>query len=300
MGNKRDFDEVGAAEPGSPEPSSTNDAAPFKKQKRNGTANGNSKARHRPNEGTSQYAKKRVRNIERLLNRNQDLPANVRNDLERELAAHKTSVTDKAHQKKRAAMITKYHMVRFFERKKAMRLGKQIRKKLQQDESSEDKAELERLLHIAEVDEAYTQNFPHIETYISLYKTEMTKETDEEDKEAKTKALLEAERPPMWSTIEKAMKGGPSALRAIRERRAPENSTEASRPERRQQQKTKAPAKTQPKEQTKESAVPQKQNKDGQPVVMNRRERRRLMREAAPAEKDDGDDSDGGGFFEES
>ena len=61
-----------------------------------------------------EYSRKRARNIERLLKRKQDLPADVQNDLQRELAALKSTVSDKAFQKKRSAMISKYHMVRFF------------------------------------------------------------------------------------------------------------------------------------------------------------------------------------------
>ena len=83
--------------------------------------NGNQK-RTRPNRTTKSKGKEdsmswvrtRARNIERLLQKNQDLPANVQNDLERELAAHKVSIADKAFQRKRSAMISKYHMVRFF------------------------------------------------------------------------------------------------------------------------------------------------------------------------------------------
>lgn len=201
-----------------------------------------------------------------------------------------------------------------------MRISKQLRKKLQQSESADEKQELERHLHIAEVDEAYTQHYPHAETYVSLYRTETSKDAADEDHDAKTRALLEAERPPMWSTIEAALEGGPSALRAIRERRTPDNSkpAAASRPERKKQQqsrsqstaeatgktKTKATEKAAPKQSAREAttraaAVAEKQRlgKDEKPV-MNRRERRRLMREAAPV-KDDEEDSDGGGFFEE-
>lgn len=59
-------------------------------------------------------AKKRIRAIERSLRRNQDMPANVRIDLERELASQKQIMMDKAYKKKRSTMISKYHMVRFF------------------------------------------------------------------------------------------------------------------------------------------------------------------------------------------
>lgn len=71
---------------------------------------GKKKAKH----GSTEFARKRIRNIERLFQRNADLPANVRNDLERELAAHKAIISDKSFQKRRSAMISKYHMVRFF------------------------------------------------------------------------------------------------------------------------------------------------------------------------------------------
>ncbi|KAH8737756.1 hypothetical protein BGZ61DRAFT_582842 [Ilyonectria robusta] len=292
---KRDFDQVGSPYHGSPEPYSS---GPSKKQKQSG------KSKNRPNEGSSQWARKRARNIDRLLQRNQDLPANVRNDLERELAAHKTTVTDKAFQKKRSAMIGKYHMVRFFERKRAMRLAKQVRKRLEQSSSPEETEELKRHLHIAEVDEAYTQSFPHLETYVSLYKTESAKDDKDEDKAAKSKALLEAERPPMWSTIEQAMREGPSALRMVRERRSSDEAQGGSQPERKQrkqrptttQTQNKPAARAQPTQQQKEKAAPQK-NGDA-PANMNRRERRRLMREAGTATGKD-DDSDDGGFFEE-
>lgn len=59
-------------------------------------------------------AKKRIRAIERSLRRNQDMPVNVRIDLERELASQKQIVADQEYKRKRSTMISKYHMVRFF------------------------------------------------------------------------------------------------------------------------------------------------------------------------------------------
>jgi hypothetical protein len=59
--------------------------------------------------------KKRARAIERLLARDTlKLPANKKNDLERELAAHKQRIEDTRAKKDRSSMIGKYHMVRFF------------------------------------------------------------------------------------------------------------------------------------------------------------------------------------------
>lgn len=74
----------------------------------------NNKTKHKAKEGSIEYAKKRARTIERTLNRNQDMPTDVRENLTRELEAHRETIGDKSFQKKRSAMISKYHMVRFF------------------------------------------------------------------------------------------------------------------------------------------------------------------------------------------
>ncbi|KAF4950335.1 hypothetical protein FGADI_8258 [Fusarium gaditjirri] len=320
MGQKREYSETG-----SPEPRNRPSFNGAKKHK-------SSKSKHRPNEGTSTWAKKRTRTIERLLNRNQELPANVRNDLERELGALKATVSDKGFQKLRSAMISKYHMVRFFgkifsvrrsplgrmltwrdsERKKASRLAKQLRKKIEDTESTEtDEIEaLKRDLHVAEVDEAYTQHFPHAEPYISLY-TSAKPEKEEEDKDddkldytpLKHRGLLHTERPPIWSDIEQAMKGGPHALRNLRERRPTELTQEAQSERRQNKPKattTDGTLKAQLKPQAmKEKPAPFTRVKAAA-APRNRRERRLQERQAAqPAIKSGDDDSDEGGFFEE-
>ncbi|KAJ9425147.1 hypothetical protein QL093DRAFT_2233325 [Fusarium oxysporum] len=289
MGQKREYSEIG-----SPEPRNRPSFNGAKKHK-------SSKSKHRPNEGTSTWAKKRTRTIERLLNRNQELPANVRNDLERELGALKATVSDKSFQKLRSAMISKYHMVRFFERKKASRLAKQLRKKIEETESTEtDEIEaLKRDLHVAEVDEA-------------LY-TSAKSEKEEEDKDddkldytpLKHRGLLHTERPPIWSDIEQAMKGGPHALRNLRERRPTELTQEAQSERRQKKPKattTNGALKAQPKPQaTKEKPAPfAKVKGKAAAAPKNRRERRLQERQAAqPVVKSDDDDSDEGGFFEE-
>ena len=58
--------------------------------------------------------KSRVRAIERLFDSGKDLPATVKNDLERELAHHKQKIAGLVEEKRRKTMIKKYHMVRFF------------------------------------------------------------------------------------------------------------------------------------------------------------------------------------------
>ncbi|KAF4978401.1 hypothetical protein FZEAL_5219 [Fusarium zealandicum] len=308
MGQKRDFAEVGSPEPD--QGSRAFNGSEYTKKRKH-----NTKTKHRPNEGTSEWSKKRTRTIERLLKRNKDLPANVQNDLERELIALKSTVSDKAFQRKRSAMISKYHMVRFFERKKASRLAKQLRKKIDETESSEEIDELKRDLHVAEVDEAYTQHFPHAEAYISLYTNSKTEKEDAEDekddyKPLKHRGLLHTERPPMWAEVEQAMTEGPHALRGLRERRSADHSQGGNQTERRQKRPKeptnagKPAPRTQPGQQPGQQAAKDKNMQHGKGeagLKMNRRERRRQMRQGIqqPAVKNDDDDSDGGGFFEE-
>jgi hypothetical protein len=58
--------------------------------------------------------KKRIRDVSRKLERSQDLPANVRIENERALAAYQQELASAEAEKIRQKMIKKYHMVRFF------------------------------------------------------------------------------------------------------------------------------------------------------------------------------------------
>ncbi|KAG5922787.1 hypothetical protein E4U42_005265 [Claviceps africana] len=291
-----------------------------KRQKQHGTGNLKTKE-----DGTS-FAKKRIRNIARLLQRNKDLPANVQNDLQRELATLKATIADKSFHRKRSAMISKYHMVRFFgraERKKASRLAKQLKRKIEQSSDSADVEHLRRQLHIAEVDEAYTIYHPHLEPYRSLYgsvKTDSKDNQDDEEAEGDlknhiptAKIALDSERPPMWSVVEKAMEQGIEALQQLRERRPDDVSTSTAKPARapralgrsradmsKQGQaagQVAAKDKSGAKNEAKTMRINSSRAQTGEGTQLNRRERRRLMREAE-AEKNSDDEEEGGGFFE--
>lgn len=64
---------------------------------------------------SSSWAKKRARAIERRMQRNPDsLPANVQQNLEREMIALRQQLSSRQEKKQRAYMISKYHMIRFF------------------------------------------------------------------------------------------------------------------------------------------------------------------------------------------
>ncbi|KAK4067696.1 hypothetical protein Trihar35433_6256 [Trichoderma harzianum] len=262
-------------------------------------------------------AKKRIRAIERSLRRNQDMPANVRIDLERELASQKQIMEDKAYKKKRSTMISKYHMVRFFERKKASRLVKQLKRQLEQESDAAKAEKLRHDLHIAEVDEAYTLYFPHLETYVGLYSSTAKKTSDEEETEesklAAAKAALEAERPPMWAVIEKALAEGPSALEQLRDRRSPDDTGKiddaqppirpkptapSNAPERRHNGASQHTRGQQQQRPGKGPDTPSKHDNKDISQALNRRERRRLMREAQEATNDEDDENGDGGFFE--
>ena len=76
-----------------------------------------------PSNTTINPLKKRRRDLQRLLSRSAEtLPADIRVNHERELAACEAEIEAAKNAAERSRMIKKYHMVRFFERKKATRL----------------------------------------------------------------------------------------------------------------------------------------------------------------------------------
>ncbi|PHH79550.1 hypothetical protein CDD82_2324 [Ophiocordyceps australis] len=321
MGTKRSLQEMDPQ--GDPSGAAWAQMQPAKRTKKF-----DAKAKHNAKEGTSEYTKKRARNIQRLLKRQQDLPADVRNEMERELAALKTDMVDRLCHKKRSAMISRYHMVRFFERKKASRLVKQLRHQLEANTDPDDVPRLKQELHVAEVDEAYSRYHPHLEPYISMYGNVKT-DQDVVGKVSVAKiALVKAEKPPLWKAVEEAMEQGMQALIRLRERRpdvnegdfqkakrgltkpvarlrSPGQQMQAQTRQGPQQAKQDKIAQVQPRERQSKQESGQagqkqhgKQGKtDNSQPQLNRRERRKQMREAKALEQDE--DDDGGGFFEE-
>lgn len=68
---------------------------------------------HAPEGGGAKANLKRIRDLKRLLAK-ADMPATVRADLEKELQARHDKRGEKKVSAKRASMISRYHMVRFF------------------------------------------------------------------------------------------------------------------------------------------------------------------------------------------
>lgn len=121
--------------------------------------------------GGAAKVKKKIRDIERLLKKDK-LPADVRNENERALKALKVDLDKTQSQLKTQKIAKKYHMVRFFERKKAIRKLKQARKTFDEVSKTEVKKDIKKarkVLKHCEVDVAYVVLFPKDEKYISLY-----------------------------------------------------------------------------------------------------------------------------------
>ncbi|KAK0646580.1 hypothetical protein B0T16DRAFT_458484 [Cercophora newfieldiana] len=234
--------------------------------------------------------KKRARAIERLLAKDDlKIPANKQNDLERELGAHKQRIAEAKAKKHRSYMIGKYHMVRFFERKKAMRLIKQLNRQLKELEDEGEIAKAKADLHIAEVDLDYAIYYPFLEPYISLYKS-----TSGEKKGDEPTALqyLHAPRPPMWSVVEEVREKGKAALEKLQNRKSETEPEEADLP---------APKASGSKEKSSEKKEKQRGEAKSKPGKERSLQNVKPWEKTKPAQSvgNAGDDSDDGGFFEE-
>ncbi|KAL1961359.1 hypothetical protein VTO42DRAFT_87 [Malbranchea cinnamomea] len=180
--------------------------------------------------------KTKIRDAKRLLRRD-TIPADVRVEKERAIQAYEQDLQKLQQQKKRSAMIAKYHFVRFLERKKATKALKYLladKSQLEKegDATPEQLAELEKRIHIARVDLHYTMYSPLTEKYISLFpneaKDEKRKDADNdneamtseerkkkmEERKAANKERLKRvsasseNKPPLWYAVEQSMKDG--------------------------------------------------------------------------------------------
>ncbi|KUJ21038.1 uncharacterized protein LY89DRAFT_778665 [Mollisia scopiformis] len=147
--------------------------------------------------------KKKIRDVSRRLERSENVPADVRVQDERALATYEQELAEAEAEKVRQKMIKKYHMVRFFERQKATRLLKRLRKRLIEADSTEEVETLKTQMYVAEVDLNYTQYCPLSLPYVSLYppKGTVTKDEDEQVEDTRPK-------PEMWAEVEKCMELG--------------------------------------------------------------------------------------------
>ncbi len=123
--------------------------------------------------------KKRIRDTTRLLTRS-NLPADMRREMERKLAALQGALAEKSQNDLEREMAIKYRMVKFFERKKAMR------KLVSAQRSGNDEA-----VKAAQLDLAYILHYPKDLKYISLYPKEASSEAVVAQREAIRKEISE-------------------------------------------------------------------------------------------------------------
>lgn len=115
--------------------------------------------------------RKKIRDVERSLKRG-NLKADMKTDYERTLLALKAQLNMNQGTNKVKKNGKKYHMVRFFERKKAIRRLKQARKHLEEVQATQVRKDIKKAKIVVkhkEIDVAYTILFPKAEKYISLY-----------------------------------------------------------------------------------------------------------------------------------
>lgn len=157
--------------------------------------------------GSSVRTRKKIKSIEGLLQRD-NLPADVRIEKERALKALRAGLKNTLFRLKTQKRARKYHMVRFFERKKALRKLKQAKKALEKvtlDGVKKDIKKARRAIHHCEVDVAYAIMFPKSEKYISLYAVE-SEDLDENEK--KGKLITGEKRLQFKKKVEELIKSG--------------------------------------------------------------------------------------------
>lgn len=128
--------------------------------------------------GSTVKVKKKIKSILNYLKKD-TLPADIRIEKERALKALKVDLKNSQFKLKTKERAKKYHMVRFFERKKAIRKLKQATKAMDEATKEGVKKEIKKarkVLGHAQTDVAYVYLFPKSQKYISLYPNPPLKE----------------------------------------------------------------------------------------------------------------------------
>ncbi|PIA18796.1 hypothetical protein COEREDRAFT_79368 [Coemansia reversa NRRL 1564] len=153
---------------------------PYKPSGNNNVQSGNKSNRNQkslqpPNSLSA--CKKQIRDVSRLLNR-EGLPSTARVELERRLKALTIQKTQLTNSQKDKANASRYHMIKFFERRKVERMLKRIDKQLKQDIAENSQklvAEKQDLL----VSLNYTIYYPNEFKYISLFPADSSSTTED-------------------------------------------------------------------------------------------------------------------------
>ncbi|KAL9039910.1 MAG: hypothetical protein Q9214_004688 [Letrouitia sp. 1 TL-2023] len=156
--------------------------------------------------------KSKIRDLARMLNHAQNLPAGVRIEKERALVGYQQDLEKTKAEQHRQHMIKKYKMVRFFERQKASRSLKRCQKRLASATVGDPNIQgLREDVHVATVDLNYTLFYPLNEKYVGLFPRNENNVTDP----GNSGNTHQHPKPAMWKIVENCMFSG--QLEALRE-----------------------------------------------------------------------------------
>ncbi|QLL30236.1 hypothetical protein HG536_0A00530 [Torulaspora globosa] len=151
----------------------------------------------------SNKIKKRIRDLERLLTRKRDsLPDTIIVEKERTLEALKLELQNAQLRTTIKRNAKKYHMVRFFERKKALRRYKKALKAVEESDGDE---KCKQDLIQKSIDLCYVVNFPKAEKYIALYPSDDGANGNKDDTSS---MKTEAKRAAFRDLVSKQLKEG--------------------------------------------------------------------------------------------
>lgn len=181
-----------------------------KHQSKRGRGNGPSLEMAQFIDAGSNKIKKRIRDLERLLTRKRaTLPDTIIIEKERTLEALKHELENAKLRQTVKENAKKYHMVRFFERKKALR---RYKKAVKLTDNSDKESDAGRDLVEKTIDLCYVVNFPKTEKYIALYPS-----NENEEKLDKGSKKTQIRRKAFRDLIAKQLKEGtlPVSLKEI-------------------------------------------------------------------------------------
>ncbi|KAJ2079784.1 18S rRNA maturation protein [Coemansia sp. RSA 988] len=137
--------------------------------------------------------KKQIRDVTRLLSR-EGLPSTARVELERRLKALTIQQKQLTNSEKDRANASRYHKIKFFERKKVSRMLTQIDKQLEIKEitpEAREKLTTDKQEHLVNLN--YTTYYPNEFKYISLFPANPSSTTEETAKRRETIRLAVSE-----------------------------------------------------------------------------------------------------------
>jgi hypothetical protein len=161
----------------------------------------------RPKKHATHRPRNAIRDLERMLAKATDMPATVRAAHERRLEALKHDLVITEAEKEKTRMIERYHMVRFFDRKKAERRLKKTQRSLKECTEPNARPRLEKDAYDAQIDLNYTMYYPLVRNYCSLYPNKKREDGRAHDDDEAIAAEVRGD-PEMWKVVERATKEG--------------------------------------------------------------------------------------------